>query len=94
MFIFTLIYLKTMSEVEKYLQQHLDYLDSYYQSGHFVASGRKVPRTGGVIFCRADSKEQAIAIMQKDPFYIHQIAQYEMIEFIPSKFANGFEKFV
>lgn len=94
MFIFSITYLKPISEVEKYLPQHIDYLERHYQSGHFIASGRKVPRTGGVILCRAESREQAIAIMQKDPFYIQQIAQYELIEFIPTKFAKKFEVFI
>lgn len=94
MFIFSITYLKPISEVEKYLPQHIDYLERHYQSGHFIASGRKVPRTGGIILCRAESREQAIAIMQKDPFYIQQIAQYELIEFIPTKFAKEFEVFI
>ena len=94
MFIFSITYLKPISEVEKYLPQHIDYLERHYQSGHFIASGRKVPRIGGVILCRAESKEQALTIMQKDPFYIYQIAQYELIEFIPTKFAKEFEVFI
>ncbi|MCX8729499.1 hypothetical protein J3U66_03800 [Gilliamella sp. B2969] len=94
MFIFSITYLKPISEVEKYLPQHIDYLERHYQSGHFIASGRKVPRIGGVILCRAENKEQALTIMQKDPFYIYQIAQYELIEFIPTKFAKEFEVFI
>lgn len=53
-----------------------------------------MPRTGGVILCRAENKEQALTIMQKDPFYIQQIAQYDIIEFVPSKYAAGFEQFI
>lgn len=94
MFIFSITYLKPISEVEKYLPQHIDYLERHYQSGHFIASGRKVPRIGGVILCRTENKEQALTIMQKDPFYIYQIAQYELIEFIPTKFAKEFEVFI
>lgn len=94
MFIFSLSYLKPISQVEKYLQAHIDYLERYYQLGHFIASGRKIPRTGGVIICRAESHEQAMSIIQQDPFYIHQIAQYELIEFVPSKYAKGFDNFI
>ena len=94
MFIFSLTYLKPINEVEKHLPQHIDYLNRYYQSGHFISSGRKVPRIGGVILCRADSHDQAMSIIQKDPFYIHQIAKYEVIEFIPTKYAEGFDIFL
>ena len=94
MFIFSLTYLKPINEVEKYLPQHIDYLERYYQSGHLIASGRKVPRNGGVILCCADSREQAMSIIQEDPFYIHHIAEYELIEFIPTKYAKEFEVFI
>ena len=32
MFIFSLTYLKPINEVEKYLPQHIDYLERHYQS--------------------------------------------------------------
>lgn len=31
MFIFTLTYIKPISEVEKFLQQHIDYLEDNYR---------------------------------------------------------------
>lgn len=68
-----LSYLQPIDKVEKYLLQHINYLDKYYGSGHFIASGRKEPRTGSVILCRADNKEEVIAIMKEDPFYIHKM---------------------
>ncbi|OCG41698.1 YciI family protein [Gilliamella sp. Bif1-4] len=83
MFVYTLTYVKPINEVEK-----------HYESGYFIASGRKVPHTGGVILCRAENKEQAIVIMQEDPFYIYHIAQYEIIKFVPSKYTEGFENFI
>lgn len=89
-----LSYLQPIDKVEKYLSQHINYLDKYYGSGHFIASGRKEPRTGSVILCRADNKEEVIAIMKEDPFYIHKIAHYNIIEFMSNKYANGFDKFI
>ncbi|WP_239373163.1 YciI family protein [Snodgrassella gandavensis] len=94
MFIFKLTYLQSIEEVEKYLPAHLAYMQEYYDTGHFIASGRQVPRVGGVILCRASSKDAAEAILQEDPFYIHQVAEYEVIEFVPSKYVNGFEAFI
>lgn len=32
-------------------------------------------------------------IIEQDPFHQHQIADYQMIEFYPSKVANGLEKY-
>ncbi|TFD96458.1 GTP cyclohydrolase [Dysgonomonas capnocytophagoides] len=94
MFIFTLTYKKPLSEVEKYLEEHCVYLDLNYKAGNFIVSGRREPRTGGVIICKAETKDEALDIMKADPFYINEIAEYDVIEFIPSKYADGFEQFI
>ncbi len=56
MFIANLTYIKPLSEVEKYLEEHIAFLDKYYASGKFICSGRKNPRTGGVIFLTLKTK--------------------------------------
>jgi uncharacterized protein YciI len=94
MFIFVLTYQKPLEEVEKHLQEHRIYLDTNYQAGHFIASGRQEPRIGGVILCRAQSKEKAQEILAQDPFFIHQIAKYDVIEFVPTKYAEGFDRYI
>lgn len=91
MFIFSLTYVKPISEVERFLQDHIQFLDEHYEKRLFICSGRKVPRTGGIILCNCCNMEDAKAIMEKDPFYKEKIAEYEIIEFIPSKFCNNFE---
>lgn len=45
-----LSYLQTIDKVEKYLSQHINYLDKYYGSGHFIASGRKEPHEPVALF--------------------------------------------
>ena len=92
MYIIILTYQKDLSEVEKHLEAHRAYLDRYYTSGHFIASGAQVPRKGGVILCKADSKEEILGIIAQDPFHEHRIAAYQIIEFIPTKFSEAFEK--
>ena len=52
MYIVSLNYVKTVSEVEKYLEEHIKFLEKYYEMGKFICSGRKNPRTGGVIFVK------------------------------------------
>ncbi|MGN6961556.1 YciI family protein, partial [Neisseria sp. P0016.S002] len=53
MFIVSLEYMKELAAVETYLAEHIAYLERYYQAGVFVMSGRKQPRTGGVILMKA-----------------------------------------
>lgn len=60
----------------------------------FICSGRRNPRIGGVILCNAKNKDEVNKIIKEDPFYISKIADYEMIEFSPTKYADGFEKFI
>ena len=85
MFVVSLNYICDLAEIEKHLSAHIEYLDRYYAAGHFIASGRKVPRTGGIILALADSRETIDQILGEDPFHVHNLAEYEITEFIPTK---------
>lgn len=91
MFIFNLTYTKPISEVERYLPLHISYLEEHYNTKSFICSGRKNPRTGGIILCNCTTKEEAEQIVAQDPFFKKKIAQYELIEFIPSKSLESFK---
>lgn len=90
MFIFNLKYVKPLEEVQRVLPLHIQYLDAHYQTRDFICSGRKVPRTGGIILCNAPSREAAEALMVQDPFYKEGIAEYELIEFEAAKALDDF----
>lgn len=91
MFIFSLTYVKPLSDVERLLPAHIEFLDEHYKKHLFLCSGRKVPRTGGIILCNCTNMSEAKVIMEKDPFYKEGIAQYEIIEFVPSKSSEAFQ---
>jgi uncharacterized protein YciI len=84
MFIILLRYRKPMSEVDRFVGEHREFLKRYYDSGIFVLSGRQEPRTGGVILANGASKEEIERIIRFDPFYRERIAEYELVEFLPS----------
>jgi uncharacterized protein YciI len=94
MFVLVLKYVKSLDEVEKELEAHITYLEKYYNLGKFICSGRRNPRIGGVILCNVVDKQEIDVIIEEDPFYRNNIAEYEVIEFSPTKYAEGFEKFV
>lgn len=94
MFVFLLDYVVPVEEVDMELEEHIKYLEKYYCLGKFICSGRKNPRTGGVIICNSESIEEAEEIIREDPFYIRKVAKYDLIEFYPTKYADGFEKFI
>ncbi|ADG41384.1 MULTISPECIES: YciI family protein [Leuconostoc] len=88
MFIIELTYIKPISDVEHYLPAHVEYLDKHYKSGHFMMSGRKEPRTGGMIIAQAESLDELTKIYHTDPFFINNIASFNVINFVPSKWAE------
>jgi uncharacterized protein YciI len=85
MFVVSLTYVCELSEIEKHLADHIEYLDENYANGVFLASGRKEPRTGGVILAQMESRAELDKLIAKDPFKINGLANYEVTEFIPSK---------
>lgn len=93
MFILALKYIKPLEEVDNELKSHVEYLEKYYSLKKFICSGRRNPRVGGVILCNAENMDEVEDIIKEDPFYIKKIAEYEIIEFLPTKYAEGFEKF-
>ena len=89
MFIAILTYKKPLSEVDKFLASHRDYLAEHYAAGDFIASGPQTPRVGGVIMIKAKSRAAVDSIIAQDPFNINGIADYQIVEFTPTMFAES-----
>ena len=92
MFIIDLIYIQPLKSIDKYMKQHMQYLDKYYASGDFIMSGRKVPRTGGIIIAKGTTKKAVKKIMKEDPFYKHGLAEFNVIEFNASQKAENIDE--
>jgi uncharacterized protein YciI len=67
------------------MADHVKYLNKYYKQNAFVASGRKVPRTGGIILALSKSREELDEIIREDPFYVHKLAKFNVTEFMTSQ---------
>ena len=94
MFAFHSVYLKPLEEVDKHLADHRAFLRTLYEQNITICSGPQIPRTGGFILMNAASKEEAMAFMSNDPYVIHGVAEYAVIEFEVKSFAKGFEQFL
>ena len=81
MFVVELIYKAELREVDAHMTEHMRFLDRFYASGHFVVSGRKVPRDGGIILAVAKDRAEIEAIMNEDPFVAHGLAVVDVTEF-------------
>ncbi|MCZ3377829.1 YciI family protein [Rhizobium sp. AG207R] len=90
MFILSLTYLKGNDEADKHMEPHMAWVKEGYARGWFLASGRKVPRTGGVIFARGERAELE-AYVAADPFTIQGVAAYEVQEIALTTVVDGLE---
>ncbi len=85
MYIIDLYYIVPLEELDAHMTEHVKYLHKYYKQNKFVASGRKVPRTGGIILALADTQEEVEQIISEDPFHIHKLAEFTITEFRTSQ---------
>ncbi|MBD9666099.1 uncharacterized protein YciI [Variovorax beijingensis] len=91
MFIVTLTYIRPLEELDVLMDGHMAWLRKHYQSGLFLASGRQVPRKGGVIFARSGDRAELEAVLARDPFVQNGAASTQVIEFVPSMTAPATE---
>src|SRR4051794_22506692 len=91
MFVLLLTYTAPLAEVDALMRRHMAWLDEHYDAGRFLVSGRRIPRTGGVILARGGDRAEIEAIAASDPFVTGGVAACEVIEFRASQTAPGFD---
>lgn len=91
MFVVMLSYIKPIEEIDALMAGHVAWLRRHYKTGLFIASGRKVPRVGGVILARGGNRAELEQALATDPFVVHRAATLEITEFTPSMTAPGAE---
>ena len=87
MCVVSLTYGDDLDAIDAAMSDHVDWLSDAYANGLLLASGRKQPRTGGIIIAIGDKKvtEELIA---KDPFVSRGLATAEVIPFTASMAAT------
>jgi uncharacterized protein YciI len=88
MFIIELTYVRELAQIDGHMAEHVAFLNKHYASGHFLVSGRKIPRDGGIIVALGESREEIEAIVREDPFHRHGLAEFRLIEFRASQCAH------
>lgn len=88
MIILSLTYKADIAQADVHMQPHMEWVKQGYERGWFLASGRKVPRTGGVIIAKGDRAEIE-AFVALDPFVIHGIADYDITEVAMTTVTEG-----
>ena len=92
MFVLLLTYTKPLDEVDALMRKHMAWVNEQYAAGRFVVSGRRVPRTGGVILARGDDLEEIERLAASDPFVTGGVATVEVVQFRASQKAPGFDE--
>ena len=94
MFVIELTYKATLAEIDATMAAHVAFLKKYYAAGHFIVSGREIPRDGGIIVAAGTSREHIEAIMREDPFYERGLADFRVIQFRASQRARDIQKLI
>jgi uncharacterized protein YciI len=92
MFVIELTYRVALAEIDAHMAAHVRFLKKYYASGHFLVSGRKIPRDGGIILAVGKDREQIEAIVREDPFCARGLADARVVEFRASQQADDIQE--
>jgi uncharacterized protein YciI len=92
MFVIELTYKADLTEIDAHMSAHVAFLNKHYAAGHFVVSGRKIPRDGGIILAVGKDRAEIEAIVEDDPFHQHRLAEFRIIEFRASQRARDLPK--
>lgn len=94
MFVISIDYKVDFDVIEPLIDEHFEFLNKYYEQGLFVVSGRKEPRTGGIIIVKNESRDSINEIIKEDPFHREGVADYKITEFVPGTVGKGFESLI
>jgi uncharacterized protein YciI len=94
MFLILITYKKPIEVIDKYLFEHRKFLDECYQTNLFIVAGPRCPRVGGIIVSQLNDETKVRETMRRDPFVIHDLIDYELIEFKPVRYHQDFSKFI
>ncbi|ELV3468380.1 YciI family protein [Enterobacter asburiae] len=83
-YIVILTYIKPLDEIDAVIPAHVEWLKKGYAEGIFLASGRRIPRNGGVILAKCESLTSLEERLREDPFQALKLATVEIIPFEPS----------
>ncbi|MHC4840571.1 MAG: YciI family protein [Planctomycetota bacterium] len=81
-FVVTISYIKPMDVVEEHTPAHREFSGNLANDGFLKASGPFSPRTGGMLICAAADKAAVEARLSSDPFWVHEVAIYDIREWV------------
>ncbi|KOV76695.1 YciI family protein [Nocardia sp. NRRL S-836] len=92
MFIVLLNYVAPLEQIDYALPDHRAWVEQQYERGLFLASGRQVPRTGGVIITRPMPRGKLEALLATDPWVEQGLVKHQVLEFEATRTADELAK--
>ncbi|MCU6455638.1 YciI family protein [Sphingomonas sp. A2-49] len=83
MCVVSLTYGADLDAIDAAMGAHVAWLGAAYAEGRLVASGRKRPRTGGIVIA-IGSRDEVEALVATDPFVAGGLATAEVVAFTAS----------
>lgn len=80
LFLITIEYKVELARVEPYFEPHIAFVKRYVEAGNFLLTGKKIPRTGGVILAKVESREELMKLLAEDPFVEFDLADFDITE--------------
>ncbi len=77
---------KSPEELAPVFPAHSEFLNSYVKAG--------TARPAGLVLANVNSEEELKAMLAEDPFVREQVAEYEVIEFKPSRYHESFASLI
>jgi len=65
MFLIELTYKVPLARIDAHMAEHVVFLKKHYAAGHFLVSGRKIPREGGIILALGTTRDQIQTIVER-----------------------------
>ncbi len=93
MFVLLSRFQQPFEAIQRLLVEHSAWVQSHYDSGRFLVSGRQEPPVGGVIVARAESEQELREILALDPLQQMGLAAYDIIAFEAADFPKRSQAF-
>jgi uncharacterized protein YciI len=85
LYIVSLKYKVPLVEADKVFPEHIAYIEKYHAAGKYIISGRREPRIGGVLIAANCTRDEIENIVAEDPYNQKGIADFEIIDLIPTR---------
>lgn len=84
LFIIDIDYCSNLQRIDRLLPGHRRWLEEHFNTGTFLISGPKQPRSGGTILARGRTRAEIENLAATDPFILASAAVNRVIAFRPT----------